>query len=77
MNKLLNRLKIIFFSETINIYLIKNQKYRKMEIRQDYYFRERPKVLRLTDWQYLMHPKVFRLTEWQFWVHPKVPIRVD
>ena len=48
-----------------------------MEIRQDYYFREHPKVLRLTDWQYLMHPKVFRLPEWQFQVRPKVPIRVD
>ena len=48
-----------------------------MEIRQDYYFREHPKVLRLTDWQYLMRPKVFRLSEWQFRVRPKVPIRVD
>lgn len=77
MNKLLNRLKVVFFSETTNIYLIKNQKYRKMEIRQDYYFREYPKVLRLTDWQYLMRPKVFRLSEWQFRVRPKVLIRAD
>lgn len=48
-----------------------------MEIRQDYYFRERPKVLRLTDWQYLMRPKVFRLSEWQFWVGPKVVILAE
>ena len=48
-----------------------------MEIRQDYYFREYPKVLRLTDWQYLMRPKVFRLSEWQFRVDQKVVIPAE